>query len=69
MMEKRAWQANELQQAKEIEALQASAKRANTLRSEISQCLAERNELESEVADMGSQVRRTKPPHPSSNFR
>jgi hypothetical protein len=57
MMEKKAWKASELQKLKEVEALQASVKRSNTLRGEITQRLGERNELEAEVADMGSQVR------------
>jgi hypothetical protein len=58
MKEKKALKASELQKIKEVDALHASVKRSSTLRSEISQCLAERNELEAEVADMGSQVRR-----------
>ena len=57
MMEKKVWKASELQKVKEVEALHASVKRSSTLRCEISLRLAERNELEAEVADMGSQVR------------
>jgi hypothetical protein len=57
MMEKKACKESELLKVKEFEALHASVKRSSTLRSEISLRLAERNELEAEVADMGSQVR------------
>ena len=57
MMEKKAWKESEQLKVKELEALHASVKRSSTLRCEISQRLAERNELEADVADMGSQVR------------
>lgn len=49
------------QKIKEVNALQASAKRSDSLRSEIAQKvehhLAERNDLELEVIDLGTQVR------------
>ena len=61
MMEKKSWKMELSQKIKEVNALQASAKRSDSLRSEIAQKvehhLAERNDLELEVTDLGTQVR------------
>ncbi len=61
-MEKKTWKAELSQKMKEIESLQASAKRSNSCRFDVTQkaeqYLAERNDLELEVADLGKQVRR-----------
>jgi hypothetical protein len=62
MMEKKTWKAELSQKMKEIESLQACAKRSNSCRSDVTlkaeQYLAERNDLVVEVADLGKQVRR-----------
>lgn len=61
MMEKKMWKVELSQKMKEIDSLQASAKRSNSCRSDITQkaeqYLADRCELESEVAALGTQVR------------
>lgn len=55
------WKVELSQKMKEIDSLQASAKRSNSCRSDITQkaeqYLADRCDLESEVADLGTQVR------------
>ena len=60
MAEKKDWKTDMFQKTKDIETLQANAKRSYTLQSEASQraeqYLAERKELEAEVTDLGAQV-------------
>mmetsp|Transcript_21452 Transcript_21452/g.44857 ORF Transcript_21452/g.44857 Transcript_21452/m.44857 type:complete len:389 (-) Transcript_21452:3231-4397(-) len=60
IIEKKTWKTDMFQKTKEIETLEANAKRSITLRSEISQkaelYLAERKGLEVEVIDLGSQM-------------
>ena len=60
MAEKKDWKTDMFQKTKDIETLQANAKRSNTLQSEASQraeqYLTERKELEAEVMDLGAQV-------------
>jgi hypothetical protein len=62
MMEKKTWKVELSQKMKEIEALQASAKRSDRLRTDVTlnaeQYLAERNDLVTEATDLGTQVRR-----------
>ena len=60
MIEKRNWKTDMFQKTKDIESLEANAKRSSTQLAEMSQrlelCLAERTALEAEATDLGSQV-------------
>ena len=60
MMEKKTWKMELSQKMKEVESLQASAKRASSCRADITQkaeqYLSERNDLEVEVTDLVTQV-------------
>ena len=59
-MDKKTWKMELAQKTKEVESLQASAKRANSCRADIAQkaeqYLSERNDLELEVTDLVTQV-------------
>jgi hypothetical protein len=62
MMDKKTWKVELSQKTKEIEALHAGAKRSDRMRTDFAlkaeQYLAERNDMETEVTDLGTQVRR-----------
>ena len=68
MSEKKSWKETTFQQTKDLEALEAKAKRSSKLHSELSQkadqYLAERKDLEGEVSDLEVQVRSRADSHP-----